>query len=95
MPRSNLYFKFIDLTIQFLEMVQQPLNEYPKRSRQLVACIFNKLRNSCGDVTDALWDDQPEFTKKSAYLVGPVSHSMSITKLDQQPSKFLDHTHLN
>ncbi len=42
MPRSNLYFKFIDLTIQFLEMVQQPLNEYPKRSRQLVAGIFTR-----------------------------------------------------
>jgi hypothetical protein len=29
------------LAVQFLKMVQQPLNEYPKRARQLVAGIFN------------------------------------------------------
>ena len=28
-----------------------------------------------------------------AFLLGPVSQLMPITKLDQQPSKFLDHTH--
>ncbi len=82
MPGLNLHFKFTDLAIQFLKMVQQPLNEYPKRARQLVACIFNKFRNPCGDVTNALWDDQPEFTKKTADLVGLGSARLHKTLTD-------------
>ena len=30
-----------------------------------------------------------------AFLLGPISHLMPITKLDQQPSKLRDHTHLD
>ncbi len=28
-----------------------------------------------------------------AFLLGAISHLMPITKLDQQPSELLDHTH--
>ena len=30
-----------------------------------------------------------------AFLLGPLNHLMSITELDQQPSKILDHTHMS
>jgi hypothetical protein len=29
-----------------------------------------------------------------AFLLGAISHLMPITKLDQQPSELLDHTHI-
>ena len=82
MPRLNLRLEFIDLAIEFFEVIQQALHEYTKRSWQFVAGIFNQLWDKRSNVADALRDDDSKFAKEATDLVAlrrarfkkPLSH---------------------
>lgn len=70
MPRVDLRFDLIDLTVELLEMVKKPLDEHAKRARQPVVSVFDQLWNSRSDVADTLGNDETELAEKAANLIG-------------------------
>ena len=52
-----------------LEVVDQPLDEHAKRPKQLVVSIFDQLRNSRGDVPDALGNSETKLAEEAANLI--------------------------
>ena len=70
MPLLDLAFKFVDLLIQRLEVLQQPIDQQPESPGQFIAGIFDQLRHLFVDVADSLRNDEPELDQQAAYLVG-------------------------
>ena len=69
MPLLDLAFEFSHLPIQFLEVLQQPVDQQPEAAWQVVAGIFDEQRDALVDVADALRNDQTELDQQTADLV--------------------------
>jgi hypothetical protein len=69
-PSTDLLFELIDLLVEILDVIQQPLHEPSERSRQLVRAVLDQLRHATGDVRNAFGDDQAELGQQAPYLVG-------------------------
>ena len=50
MPCMNLVFELLDLAIQLLEVIKQPLDEQSERTRQFVGTVFDQVRDPRGDI---------------------------------------------
>src|SRR5687768_10153810 len=69
MPRMNFVFELLDLAIEFLEVIKQPLDEQSERTRQLAGSVFDQLEDTHGNVADALRHDEAELAQKPADLI--------------------------
>jgi len=54
-PRLDLHLDLVHLFLQHLEVIEQPLDEHPEGTGQLVLSVFNERRHALSDVGDALW----------------------------------------
>lgn len=70
MPGPDLRLDLLNLPLQLLEMLEQPVDEPPERAWQFDGRIPDELGHAPGDVGDPLRHDQPVLAKQSADLVG-------------------------
>src|SRR3990167_1435580 len=68
-PCLDLRFKFIDLAVQILEVLEKPLHHQSKPARKLIGTVFHQLGNARGNVANALRNDETERPEQSTYLV--------------------------
>ena len=66
----DLCLEFTDLAIEFLEVIEQTLDQQPKAAWQFVARILDEIRHLGTDVRDPLRDDEPELGQQPTNLVG-------------------------
>lgn len=59
MPKLDLYFQFVNLAIQLLEVIGQSLDEQPEAARQIVLTVFEDLGYAPGKMSDTLGNDDP------------------------------------
>lgn len=64
-PRLEHRFDLVDLAMQRPQMLKQPVGLLAERAGQRIACIFDTLGHSLGDIGDALRHHNSEFAKPS------------------------------
>ncbi len=69
-PCPNLHFHLGYLPVQFLEVLQQALHQFPERTRQFFFRFVEQHRHALVEVRYPLRQDQSEFTQQAANLVG-------------------------
>lgn len=69
MQRLDLRLQLVDPPIKLLEVAEQPLNVYAKGPGQLVAGVLDQIRDSRGNVADALGNNETELTQKATDLI--------------------------
>ncbi len=70
MPKLDLQFNFIHLTVKFFEVSEQPVDELAEHTGQFTGCILNEFRDTTGDIANALRHDQAVFSHQAPYLIG-------------------------
>ena len=70
MPRLDLHLNLVDLRVEYLQMVEQSVDQPPEVAGQLLRRIFDEIRNAARDVRDALRHDQAELSQQTTDLVG-------------------------
>src|SRR3989442_6508420 len=69
MPSLDLSFKFIDLLVQFLEVIDQASDEQPEAAWQLKAAILNERWHIPGDMHDPPGNRDTVLCQQPANLV--------------------------
>ena len=69
-PLLDLALDFANVSVEFLEVIQQALDEQPEAPRQLVAGIFDENGHARVDVPDALRHNEAKFHQQATNLVG-------------------------
>lgn len=70
MPTLDLTLEFADLTVELLQVLQQPIDQESEATGKFVAGVLDQIGHSCVDVPDALGKREAELDQQPADLVG-------------------------
>ncbi len=70
MPCLDLCFELFNLAPEFLEVVEQSLNEHTEGARELVVGVFDQFWHPRSDIANALRNDEAKLAEQAANLIG-------------------------